>query len=168
MFMLIVSTRKLTIRSKKNVASRFTSRFILCFIFFFFFSDRDTQMKRLMERNNFSQSEAEQRINAQMSLEEKCKRATYVIDNSSSRERTGEQVKKLCEKFNRSYAYLPLRVFSLCVVCFVVWLLVRMVKLYSWQWIYCTIDSWKASRLGKLRCYEVPNLPIFPRAWHDR
>lgn len=98
---------------------------------FFFFSDRDTQMKRLMERNNFSQSEAEQRINAQMSLEEKCKRATYVIDNSSSRERTGEQVKKLCEKFNRSYAYLSLRVFSLCVVCFVVWLLVRMVKLYS-------------------------------------
>ena len=78
-------------------------------------------MKRLMERNNFSQSEAEQRINAQMSLE----------DNSSSRERTGEQVKKLYEKFNRSYAYLPLRVFSLCVVCFVAWLLVRMVKLYS-------------------------------------
>ena len=90
-------------------------------------------MKRLMERNNFNQSEAEQRINAQMSLEEKCKRATYVIDNSSSRERTGEQVKKLYEKFNRSYAYLPLRVFSLCVVCFVTWLLVRMVKLYSWQ-----------------------------------
>ena len=88
-------------------------------------------MKRLMERNNFSQSEAEQRINAQMSLEEKCNRATYVIDNSSSRERTGEQVKKLYEKFNRSYAYLLLRVFSLCVVCIVAWLLVGMVKLYS-------------------------------------
>ena len=88
-------------------------------------------MKRLMERNNFNQSEAEQRINAQMSLEEKCKRATYVIDNSSSRERTSEQVKKLYETFNRSYAYLPLRVFGLCLVGVVAWLLVRVVRLYS-------------------------------------
>lgn len=132
--MLIVSTRKFTIRSKKkcNITFSLTIHPLFYhFYFLFFSSDRDTQMKRLMERNNFNQSEAEQRINAQMSLEEKCKRATYVIDNSSSRERTGEQVKKLYEKFNRSYAYLPLRVFSLCAVCFVAWLLVRMVKLYS-------------------------------------
>ena len=82
-----------------------------------------------MERNNFTESDAKQRINAQMSLDEKCRRASYVIDNSSNRERTEEQVKKLYEKFSRSYAYLPLRVIALLFTVLSAWLFVYVVRL---------------------------------------
>lgn len=84
-----------------------------------------------MERNNFTQAEAEQRIDAQMSLDEKCKRASYVIDNSSDRERTEEQVKKLYEKFSRSYAYLPLRVAVISVIVLLAWIPIYLVRLIS-------------------------------------
>lgn len=65
-----------------------------------------------MERNNFTQNDAEQRINAQISLDEKCRRASYIIDNSSNRENTETQVKRLYEKLNKSYAYLPVHGFA--------------------------------------------------------
>jgi len=84
-----------------------------------------------MERNNFTQAEAEQRIDAQMSLDEKCKRASYVIDNSSDRERTEEQVTKLYEKFSRSYAYLPLRVAVISVIVLLAWIPIYLVRLIS-------------------------------------
>lgn len=84
-----------------------------------------------MERNNFTQAEAEQRIDVQMSLDEKCKRASYVIDNSSDRERTEEQVKKLYEKFSRSYAYLPLRVAVISVIVLLAWIPIYLVRLIS-------------------------------------
>lgn len=76
------------------------------------YCDKDAQLKRLMKRNNFTRSDAEQRINTQMTLDEKCRRASYIIDNSSNEENTETQVKRLHEKLNRSYAYLPLRVFA--------------------------------------------------------
>ena len=43
--------------------------------------DRETQIERLIERDNFSRSDAENRIDKQMDLEEKKKRADFVIDN---------------------------------------------------------------------------------------
>lgn len=87
------------------------------------YSDPTSQLTRLMKRNNFTRHDAETRINSQMSLEEKCKRASYIIDNSSSRERTEEQVKRLHDKFSQSYSYLPLRILSLLVVGLLTWLL---------------------------------------------
>jgi len=96
------------------------------------YSDRTTQLQRLMERNNFTQNEAELRINAQMSLDEKCKRASYIIDNSSNRETTEKQVKRLYETFTRSFAYLPLRVFVLFVLVLIVWSLICLMKPVSW------------------------------------
>ena len=95
------------------------------------YSDRATQLLRLMERNNFTQSDAELRINAQMSLDEKCKRASYIIDNSSNQETTEKQVKRLYETFTRSFAYLPLRVFVLFVLVLIAWLLICLTKLVS-------------------------------------
>jgi len=89
-------------------------------------------MKRLMERNNLTQSDAELRINAQMSLDEKCKRASYIIDNSSNRKTTEKQVKRLYETFTRSFAYLPLRVFVIFVLITVAWLLICLMRLVSW------------------------------------
>ena len=74
-----------------------------------------------MERNNFTQNDAEQRINAQISLDEKCRRASYIIDNSSNRENTETQVKRLYEKLNKSYAYLPFHGFAFLLLCLILY-----------------------------------------------
>ncbi|MBI3599804.1 MAG: dephospho-CoA kinase [Nitrospinae bacterium] len=62
------------------------------------YTDRETQMKRLMERDGLSRGDAEKRINSQMPLEEKVKMADFVIDNSRGVEDTKNQVTAL---FNR-------------------------------------------------------------------
>jgi len=46
------------------------------------YTPREKQLSRLMQRDGFSQEEAEQRIKAQISIEEKREEATYIIDNS--------------------------------------------------------------------------------------
>ena len=53
---------------------------------------QDVQLHRLMERDQFSLSEAQHRIQAQMPLSEKVKYATHVIHNDQSLDKTGEQV----------------------------------------------------------------------------
>jgi dephospho-CoA kinase len=55
-------------------------------------SDEESQIKRLMERNEFSREEAESRLGAQMPEQEKVKHADYIIDNSGPIESTREQV----------------------------------------------------------------------------
>jgi dephospho-CoA kinase len=55
-------------------------------------SDEESQIKRLMERNEFSREEAESRLGAQMPEQEKVKHADYIIDNSGPIEDTREQV----------------------------------------------------------------------------
>jgi len=50
------------------------------------------QIERLIKRDGYTMSQAMQRIKSQMSLEEKCRRADIVIDNSLSLEHTREQV----------------------------------------------------------------------------
>ncbi|WP_276354272.1 dephospho-CoA kinase [Cohnella caldifontis] len=53
---------------------------------------RRTQLERLIARDKLSPEEAEIRLNAQMDIEEKKKRADYVIDNGGSLEETERQV----------------------------------------------------------------------------
>ncbi|EDO42163.1 predicted protein [Nematostella vectensis] len=67
------------------------------------------QRKRLIERSNLTEDEAEQRIEAQLPLEEKCRRATYIIDNSGTKEETNKQVNNLYLELRSSYGYLRLR-----------------------------------------------------------
>jgi len=50
--------------------------------------DRETQIRRLMERNRYTREEAVKRIDSQMSLDEKAERADVVIDNTGSMEET--------------------------------------------------------------------------------
>lgn len=50
------------------------------------------QLARLMQRENISVEAAQARINSQMPLEEKCDRATVVLDNSSTQESLFKQV----------------------------------------------------------------------------
>ncbi|MGH9872585.1 MAG: dephospho-CoA kinase [Pyrinomonadaceae bacterium] len=66
----------------------------------------DVQLERLMSRDNLTAAEAERRIAAQMSQEEKQKFADYLIDTSdgfeAARESTVDVYKRLCEELRAS------------------------------------------------------------------
>ena len=56
---------------------------------------RDLQLKRLMARDNINLEAANLRLNNQLDIEEKKKRADFVIDNSRSFEYTQNEILKL-------------------------------------------------------------------------
>jgi dephospho-CoA kinase len=58
----------------------------------------ELQLKRLMERSGLSEPEARARIAAQMPIDDKCELATWVVDNSGTREQTRSQVFDLWQK----------------------------------------------------------------------
>lgn len=57
--------------------------------------DEETQLKRLMARNHFSEEEARVRINSQMPLKEKIQYADKVINNNGTIEETEAQLLKI-------------------------------------------------------------------------
>jgi dephospho-CoA kinase len=61
---------------------------------------REMQLQRLMERNKLSKEDAEKRIAAQLPIDQKVKRATYVINNDGTFESTNAQVDALIQKLN--------------------------------------------------------------------
>ena len=61
----------------------------------------ETQLSRLMTRNALSQEEAEKRIAAQLSFQEKRKRADVLIDNNGSLEETRQQIRDALQKLER-------------------------------------------------------------------
>ena len=61
------------------------------------FCDPETQLKRVMARNNLTREAAEQRISAQMSQEEKKQFADYLIDTSNGFDDTRRRTEKVCE-----------------------------------------------------------------------
>ena len=61
----------------------------------------ETQLSRLMTRNALSQEEAEKRIAAQLSLQEKRKRSDVLIDNNGSLEETRQQIRNAVQKLER-------------------------------------------------------------------
>ena len=64
---------------------------------------RQLQIKRIQDRDKLTQQEAENRINAQMSVEEKAKRADVVIDSSAAPEITLQKVARICEERNLNF-----------------------------------------------------------------
>lgn len=56
---------------------------------------REMQLQRLMERNKLSKEDAEKRLAAQLPIEQKVKKATYVINNDGTFEQTNAQVDAL-------------------------------------------------------------------------
>jgi len=60
--------------------------------------EEDEQIKRLIKRNNLSKDEALQRVKSQIPMKEKIKMADYVIDNSSSLDKTKKQVEKIWQE----------------------------------------------------------------------
>jgi len=58
----------------------------------------EVQIERLMKRDGLTRKECEERIRAQMSIEEKKKLADYIIDNSGEISKTKKQVEEVYEK----------------------------------------------------------------------
>ncbi len=56
---------------------------------------REMQLQRVMERNKLSKEDAERRINAQLPIEKKVEKATYVIKTDGTFEQTDAQVAAL-------------------------------------------------------------------------
>lgn len=61
------------------------------------YADEANQLRRLCQRNGFSEAEAQRRIGAQLPMSEKKRRADVVIDNNGSLEDLSRQVHKLFE-----------------------------------------------------------------------
>jgi dephospho-CoA kinase len=61
----------------------------------------DQQIQRLIQRENLTSDQAQARIQSQMPIEEKCRRATIVLDNSSSLEALLQQVDRALLGTNR-------------------------------------------------------------------
>ncbi len=66
------------------------------------YTPKEKQLERLMKRENISEEEAMIRINAQMDIREKMKKATYVINNSADKEAVIDQVLKLWSRIKNS------------------------------------------------------------------
>ncbi len=66
------------------------------------YTDRKTQLKRLMARDNLNKAEAQKRLDSQMSLDEKVKLADFVIDNSKSLGEVESQVADIYSSFMKN------------------------------------------------------------------
>ena len=64
-------------------------------------ADRETQIKRLCNRNHLSRTEALRRIRSQMPLAQKIKSADYVIDGTLSYEQTKHEVQPIYTELQR-------------------------------------------------------------------
>jgi dephospho-CoA kinase len=59
---------------------------------------REMQISRMMERNKLSREDAERRLNAQLPIDQKVKKATHVIKTDGTFDETNAQVDELIEK----------------------------------------------------------------------
>ncbi len=60
--------------------------------------DIETQKKRLLERDHLTERQAQQHLDAQMSLEEKRKLADYIIENNGNLEELEHQARAVLQK----------------------------------------------------------------------
>lgn len=65
------------------------------------YAPRAIQLERLMKRNGWTREEAEQRIDAQMDIETKRDRATYLIDNSGDLQALQSECDKIYHKIKQ-------------------------------------------------------------------
>ncbi len=59
------------------------------------YADKEKEINRLMNREKLTKKEAKKRIELQIPIEQKVKRADFVIDNSGSLENTTKQIKQI-------------------------------------------------------------------------
>lgn len=70
----------------------------ICDLVLVVYVNEETQRARLMQRNQLSMDEANQRISAQMPLKDKVNQADIVIDNSGTIQKTIDRVNELIDK----------------------------------------------------------------------
>lgn len=63
----------------------------------------DIQLERFMKRNKYSKEESLKRINSQMPIDEKKKRATWVIDNSENLKHLQAECEEFVDKIKLKY-----------------------------------------------------------------
>lgn len=68
------------------------------------YADRETQLARLMQRDQISRAEAEAAVAGQIDVREKVKKADCVIDNSGDRETTRDLVDDLYRQWKKTAA----------------------------------------------------------------
>jgi dephospho-CoA kinase len=69
------------------------------------YTPKETQLERFMKRSGFSKEESLRRIESQMDIEEKKKRATWVIDNSGSLKHLQAECERFVETIKELYRY---------------------------------------------------------------
>lgn len=67
------------------------------------YTPADIQLERFIKRNGYSQEESRRRIASQLPIEEKKRRATWVIDNSKDLKHLQNEVEKFVEKIKGVY-----------------------------------------------------------------
>jgi dephospho-CoA kinase len=67
------------------------------------YTPSEIQLKRFMKRNGYSKEESLKRISSQMPIEEKKKRATWVIDNSKNLKHLQQEVEEFVTKIKDIY-----------------------------------------------------------------
>eukprot|EP00058_Branchiostoma_floridae_P001550 XP_002587038.1 hypothetical protein BRAFLDRAFT_281037 [Branchiostoma floridae] len=84
--------------------------------------DEETQLDRLMARNNYNKDKAVKRVQAQMPLKKKIELANHIIENSGELEFTKEQVlllhQRLCSSYRRLVFMLILGILVLLYAVF--------------------------------------------------
>jgi dephospho-CoA kinase len=67
------------------------------------YTPKELQLERFMKRNGYDECESMRRINAQMDIDEKRSRATWVIDNSSNLKHLQNECEKFVETIKELY-----------------------------------------------------------------
>lgn len=97
--------------------------------------EEDIQLTRLMDRNGLSEADAKKRIFAQMSLDEKCEKSHYVIENSGGIADTEEQAQKILQTLLDSNHHWKLRGIMLATAAVffsgLAWILHQKYKIFS-------------------------------------
>ncbi len=68
------------------------------------YTPREKQLERLMKRDGYEEEEAQRRIESQMDIEEKRKRATYVIDNSGDLKQLQRECDRVKDEILRAFS----------------------------------------------------------------
>jgi dephospho-CoA kinase len=69
------------------------------------YTPKPTQLERFMKRNGFSKEESLRRIESQMDIDEKKKRATWVIDNSGNLKHLQQECENFVDMIKAKYNY---------------------------------------------------------------
>ena len=67
------------------------------------YTSNEKQLHRLMQRDNSTKTQAQQRIDTQIDIEEKIKKASYVIDNSGTLTALKEKTLRILEEIQKDF-----------------------------------------------------------------